>query len=410
MGKRLIVIGAGPMGLYAAFLAARRNLDVTVLERDRIGASLLGWGPTRLFSPLSMNAPAAVLQALPGLPAGDALLTGPEMVERVLLPLSRHPLLYDRVKTGRRVLAIGRAGMRRLDFAGHPVRQEKPFRLLVEDDAGERMMEADFVFDAGGSTTPGAAGAGGMPAVGERAVEGRILRSLGSLEAFLADAPRGRLLLIGHGHSAAQAMVLLSAAVHSRGNLQVTWAFRSRHRRPIPEVAEDPLPARAAVAAAANDLAAAPPPGLEVRRGVSLSALERITGSGRSEARSRDRSGERSGEGSGNRSGERLEAAFTAGPSLEVDTVAAFTGYRPDLTYLSELALDLSPVSEGTRRLHAVLAGASDCLSVPAPQAADLDSGEAGLFLIGAKSYGRSNAFLLRDGIRHVESILGRIA
>jgi len=385
MGKRLIVIGAGPMGLYAAFLAARRNLDVTVLERDRIGASLLGWGPTRLFSPLSMNAPAAVLEALPGLPSEDALLTGPEMVERVLLPLSRHPLLYDRVKTGRRVLAMGRAGMRRLDFAGHPVRQEKPFRILVEDDVGERILEADLVFDSGGSALPCAAGAGGMPAVGERAAEGRILRSLGSLEAFLADAPEGRVLLIGHGHSAARAIVLLSGAARSQGNLQVTWAFRSRHRRPIPETAGDPLPARAADVAAANDLAAAPPPGLEVRRGVSLSALERVTGN-------------------------RLRAAFTAGPSLEVDTVAAFTGYRPDLSYLGELALDLSPVSEGTRRLHAVLAGASDCLSVPAPQGADLDSGEPGFFLIGAKSFGRSNAFLLRDGIRHVELILDRLA
>lgn len=390
MGKRLIVIGAGPMGLYAAFLAARRHLDVTVLERDRIGASLLGWGPARLFSPLSMNAPAAVLEALPGLPAGDALLTGPEMVERVLLPLSRHPLLYDRVKTGRRVLAMGRAGMRRLDFAGHPVRQEKAFRLLVEEDAGERMLEADFVFDAGGSALPCAAGAGGIPAAGERAAEGRILRSLGSLEAFLADAPKGRVLLIGHGHSAAQALALLSAASRSVGNLHVTWAFRSRHLRPVPETAGDPLPARAALVAAANRLAAAPPPGLEVRRGVSLAALERLIGP--------------------DRSGERLKAVFTAGPSLEVDTVVAFTGSRPDLSYLGEMTLDLSPVSEGTRRLYGVLAGASDCLSVPAPQAGDLDSGEPGFFLIGAKSYGRSNAFLLRDGIRHVEMILDRLA
>lgn len=405
MGKRLIVIGAGPMGLYAAFLAARRNLDVTVLERDRIGSSLMGWGPARFFSPLSMNAPAEVLEALPGLPPGDALLSGPEMMERVLVPLSRHPLLYDRVKTRRRVLSIGRAGMRRLDFAGHPVRQEKPYRLLVEDGDGERILEADYVFDAGGCPLHCAAGAGGMPAVGERAAEsrtaggrgsegrapdgraeGRILRSLGALEAFLAEESPGRALLIGHGHSAAHAAVLLAGASRSRGNLQVTWAFRSRLRRPVPEAAGDPLPSRAAVVAAANGLAAAPPPGLEVRRGVSLAALERPAAS------------------------ERWRAAFTSGPSVEVDAVAAFTGYRPDLSYLGELALDLSPASEGTRRLQAVLAGASDCLSVPAPRGEDLESGEAGFFLIGAKSYGRSNAFLLRDGIRHVEMILGRLA
>ena len=88
------------------------------------------------------------------------------------------------------------------------------------------------------------------------------------------------------------------------------------------------------------------------------------------------------------------------------DIVAALTGSRPDLAFLSELALDLSPATEGAGRLQRVLGGAADCLSVPRPAPADLASGEPGFHLIGAKAYGRSPAFLLRDGLAHVEMIL----
>ncbi|MCU1280751.1 MAG: putative bacillithiol system oxidoreductase, YpdA family, partial [bacterium] len=74
--KRVIVIGAGPMGLEAALLAGARGFDVTVLEGGDVGESLRRWGPTRTFSPLSMNvSPRA--RALVGGVADDALLTGP---------------------------------------------------------------------------------------------------------------------------------------------------------------------------------------------------------------------------------------------------------------------------------------------------------------------------------------------
>lgn len=370
------------MGLYAAFLAARRGLDVTVLERDRVGSSLLGWGSVRLFSPLEMNIPAAVGEALPELPAAEALLTGPEMVERVLLPLARHPSLYDRVLTRRRVRSLGRAGLGRKDFPGHPVRHEKPFRLVVEGPEEEQVLEAEYVFDATGAPLPCALGAGGLPVPGERAAEGRFLRGLGDLDAYLDNFHGGGILLVGHGHSAAHALARLQAA--SGRDISVTWCFRSRNLRPVRDVADDVLPARAAAVRAANALAAAPPSFLDLRRGSSVTSFAR--------------------------SGSRLAVAFSSGSSVEVDAVAAFTGYRPDLEPLSELALDLSPATEGTRKLHAVLCGAKDCLSVPMPKTADLESGEPGFWLIGAKSYGRANTFLLRDGIRHVEMILDQIA
>lgn len=383
------------MGLFAAFAAARRGLEVTVLERDRIGESLLSWGSARFFSPLDMNLPAGAREMVPGLPPGNALLTGPEMVERVLLPLSRIPLLDGRIRARHRVFAIARAGLSREDFAGHPLRQEKPFRLLVEGSTsegvaapgaaanGEYVLEADLVFDATGVyNLANGFGSGGLPALGERASGARIFRRLGDLEDWLDTFRTGRILLVGHGHSAAHALLSMREAAARHPGIAVTWAFRSRNLRPFRETPDDPLPGRAAVASAANALAAAPPPFLDLRRAASVASL--------------------------GRSGSRLRVGFStaSAQALEVDAVAAFTGYHPDLSFLSELALDLSPATQGARRLHAVLNGAVDCLSVPMPVPADLDSGEAGFYLLGAKSYGRSGAFLLRDGIRHLEMIL----
>src|SRR2546427_9479966 len=95
--KRVIVIGAGPMGIEAAILCTARGFDVTVLEQAEVGDSLRRWGATRCFSPFAMNASARA-RALLGAaaPADDALLTGPEVAERVLLPLAHSPSLAGR--------------------------------------------------------------------------------------------------------------------------------------------------------------------------------------------------------------------------------------------------------------------------------------------------------------------------
>jgi hypothetical protein len=401
--KRLVVLGAGPMGLYAAMAGALRGLDVTVLERDRIGAALLTWGGTRFFSPLAMNVPEGLRKILPDLPPDDALLTGPEMVERVLVPLSKSPLLYDKVRLRHRVVSVGRAGLSRKDYSGHPIRHERAFRVLVEAAQGaagigeikspmEYTMDADIVLDATGSygLTNGF-GSGGLPVSGEKAAEGRIFRRLGDLEAYLGTRSGGRILLVGHGHSAAHALLSLQESLEAsletasrNKGVTVTWSFRSRNQRPFRETAGDPLPERHRILSAANALAASPPGFLDVRRASAVASLEK--------------------------KGDGLLARFASGGApaapVEIDAVAAFTGYRPDLLPLAELALDLSPVTEGTRGLHAALSGATDCLSLPAIAPKDLASGEPGFHLIGAKSYGRANTFLLRDGIRQVEMIL----
>jgi len=96
--KRVVVVGAGPIGLAAALGARKRGFEVTVLEAGEIGASLRQWGSTRFFTPLRMN--------FPGLD-GDDLLTGPEFVERALLHRGGVPLHeeVEQLRVGLRHLA-----------------------------------------------------------------------------------------------------------------------------------------------------------------------------------------------------------------------------------------------------------------------------------------------------------------
>ena len=102
----------------------------------------------------------------------------------------------------------------------------------------------------------------------------------------------------------------------------------------------------------------------------------------------------------------RLDVALTSGGSGVFDAIVGLTGYRPDLSFLSELALEIAPASEGAARLARALGNATDCLSAPDVAARDLQSGEPGFHLIGSKSYGRLPTFLLQTGIGQASTIV----
>ena len=381
--KTLVVVGAGPMGLEAAIGALDRGFDVTVLEKGRVGENFRRYGSTRLFSPFAMNVSARARELLgPAAPAAHALLTGEEMADRVLEPLAATPMLSGRIRTGHTVTAIGRARMTRRDMPGHPLRAERPFRILVETPRGEDVIEADVVLDASGVyDRPAAVGVGGIPARGERGLDGALIQRLGELQSALGGLAGRDVLLVGHGHSAAGALAAMAALPDPP---RIHWATRSPNRRPCVEVAGDPLPERARVTANANRLASDPPSFLTVERRAGVEAFERRGG--------------------------RVAVTLSGGSERVCDAVLGFTGYRPDLSFLSELALDVSPATEGPTGVARALAGVTDCLAVPRVRPADLDSGEPGFHFVGAKSYGRLPTFLLRNGLEQLETILDRVA
>lgn len=379
---RVLVIGAGPMGIAAAIGAADRGAEVTVLERGEVGASLRTWGATRFFSPLHMNVSARMRELLgDDMPEPEALLTGAEYVDRVLLPLVDRKPLRGRVLTGRTVIAVGRRGLTRGDYASHPLRAERPFRVLSDNDEA---YDAEIVLDAsGGLIVPRPIGFGGLPPRGESQLARRPIRTLGELQSRVDELRGKRVLMIGDGHSAANAIGFLAALAEEAPSTRVVWITRAANRRPCEEVPNDPLPERAAVVDFANALAANPPAFLRVERRAMIEHVAQNNG--------------------------HVVVALTGNRVVEADAIAAFTGYRPDAQFLSELTVETSPVTEGGARLYRAISSITDCLSVPTVKPEDLQSGEPGFYFIGSRAYGRSNGFLLRTGLSQLETILAQL-
>jgi hypothetical protein len=176
---------------------------------------------------------------------------------------------------------------------------------------------------------------------------------------------------------------VLDGLAREHPGTRLTWAVRSAHARPCVEAADDPLPERQRVVAHANLLAERPPPHLAVVRRASVEALVETDGA--------------------------LAVSLTGERRVEVDHIVSLTGYRPDLSALGELGLEISPRTEGPAGLDRAICSITDCLSVPSVRAEDLGSGEPGFFFAGHKSYGRVRTFLLATGYAQLAMILEQL-
>lgn len=366
MTMKLVVIGAGPIGLAAALGGVKRNFDVTVLEREDVGASLRRWGSTKFFSPLAMNVAPGTTERI-ALPAPDALLTGSEFADQVLVPLSN---TLPGIQLGHSVVSISRTGLSRGELVGHPVRAERSFRIVVDTPHGETELEADALIDASGVGLPIP-----LTARGERAASARIITTLGDLIARRGELAGRKVLLVGHGHSAANAIHVL-AGLAAESPTTVVWATRAPNLRPCVEVASDPLPERHKIVSGANALAARPPAWLRVERRARVEAIDASS------------------------------VQLSGGRTVDADIIVSLCGYRPDLSIVSELALDIAPSSEGAGGIARKLANVTDCLAIPQLAPSDLASGEPRFHLAGAKSYGRARTFLLQTGYAQLETML----
>jgi len=96
---------------------------------------------------------------------------------------------------------------------------------------------------------------------------------------------------------------------------------------------------------------------------------------------------------------------------LVVDEVVAATGFRPDLELLGELRLDLDDRVEAPRALAPLIdPNVHSCGSVPPHGVDELSHPDAGVYVVGMKSYGRAPTFLLRTGYEQVRSVVAGLA
>ena len=96
---------------------------------------------------------------------------------------------------------------------------------------------------------------------------------------------------------------------------------------------------------------------------------------------------------------------------IEADEIIAATGFRPDLSLLGELRLDLDDRVEAARALAPLIdPNVHSCGSVPPHGVDELSHPDEGVYMVGMKSYGRAPTFLLRTGYEQVRSVVAALA
>jgi hypothetical protein len=93
------------------------------------------------------------------------------------------------------------------------------------------------------------------------------------------------------------------------------------------------------------------------------------------------------------------------------DHVVVLTGFRPDVSFLSEMRLELDPVLEAPAQLATQIdPNVHSCGSVKPHGFAELAQPESNLYLVGMKSYGRAPTFLAMTGYEQVRSVAAALA
>lgn len=369
---RVVVIGAGPVGLEAALVARRLGWPTRVFEMaDAPAAAVRGWAHLTLFTPFGhLRTPqgvAAIRAQTPGHPLpepGDAV-TGQRMLEAYWLPLGTLELLKPVLSLQTRVLLVGRSGLLRDD----PIdarRSAAPFRLLVQGpDNVQRSEEADIVLDCSGVLShPNWLGDGGIPAAGEIAARPQFVHGTPDILGSARKRFAGRaVLLVGGGPSAATNAVALAELAESEPATWVTWAARGSRTAPLPRVPGDPLRDRDKLAVRANALATRRDGNLEFHAGTRIDTIQ---------SHGPDKG---------------FTVTATAGGdrvTWDVEQILANAGYRGNEELSRELRVGVARPPEWT-------------------------TDEPGFFRLGAKSFGRDGGFLLREGFAQVRACFAKL-
>ncbi|WP_207460577.1 FAD-dependent oxidoreductase [Azospirillum sp. SYSU D00513] len=391
-GLPVAVIGAGPVGLAAAAHLARRGLTALLFERGpSVGHALRGWSHVRVFTPWRyiIDAAATALLADTGwrAPDAEALPTGGEIASRYLEPLAAHPAIAPHLRLEAEVLSITREGLDKASSAG---RERAPFLIRWRDAEGHtRTDRAHAVIDASGTWfQPNPMGTDGLPVEGEAELSGRIAYGIpdvtGGDRAGYAGA---RVLVVGAGHSAINAVLDLMRLREEEAETRIVWALRhDRVGKLLGGGLNDQLPERGAL-------------GLAAKRAIEEGRLPVLAPFAARRLAPAD-------------GAIHVEGRLAGRPhALEADRIIVATGFRPDLGMLRELRLALDPALEAPPALAPLIdPNLHSCGTVPPHGAAELSHPEPGFYIAGSKSYGRAPTFLMATGYEQVRSIAAEIS
>ncbi|AVP96247.1 flavoprotein [Ahniella affigens] len=384
----VVVIGAGPVGLAAAAHLHARRMPVLVLEAGAsVGAGMLQWAQVRMFSPWQFNIDreARILLAAQGWegPNPDTFPTGAEVVQHYLRPLAATPALSGTIRLNSRVLAVSRV---QHDLMKNAERDTSPFLIRYQNADGEHEILAQAVIDASGTVEqPNPLGAAGLLALGERALQAEIAYGMPDVLGEQRTRYAGkRVLVVGSGHSAFNVLNDLAVLAADAPKMQIHWAIRrSDLRRVLGGGEHDQLQERGRL-------------GLKIKQLLDRGVLVLHPGFHLQRLARTDQG----------------IVAFSNHQALPaVDEIIGCTGFRPNLSLLSELRLDLDPGTQSPRALAPLIdPNLHSCGSVRPHGAEELKHPDAGVYVVGMKSYGRAPTFLLLTGYEQVRSVVAAIA
>ncbi|WP_329453877.1 NAD(P)-binding domain-containing protein [Streptomyces sp. NBC_01497] len=388
----VVVIGAGPTGLAAASRLVQRGLSPLVLEQGPAAAhAVRDWQHVRLFSTWAeLTDPAAEKLLAPtgwSKPDPATYPTGGDWTALYLQPLAN--ALGDAVRYGARVTGVSRLGRDRIVDTERDA-QPLTVHYALPDGREERILARQVIDASGTWSLPSPAGGNGLPALGEHAAAERIAYRVPDLKdpAVRARYTGKHTAVIGSGASAFTTLAALAdlAQADDGAGTHALWVLRRGiSGSTFGGGSADQLPARGAL-------------GLAAKAAVEQGHADAVTGF-RTDAIEPGSDGRLVLVGD---DGQRLDA---------VDEAIVLTGLRPDLSFLTELRLALD------ERLQAPVALAPlidpnqhSCGTVYPHGHRELSHPEAGVYLVGMKSYGRAPTFLAMTGYEQVRSVVAAIA
>jgi thioredoxin reductase len=389
--RTVAIIGAGPVGLAAAAHVLERGMTPIVLESGPEPAhAVRQWQHVQLFSPWEYNVDNAAGRLLSSTgwnsPDPHVYPTGAELLERYLDPLAGQTILKDVIRTASRVTAVSRVGFDKAKTRG---REKAPFEIRYQNGKGPETLRADAVIDASGTwASPNPAGANGLPAIGERDAQAKISHAMPDVLGKDRTRFAGKTVaVLGAGHSAIGTLTDLTTLARQVPGTNVIWLLRGNDpAKAFGGGANDKLVARGELGAHFAVLVASGQ--VKVEAEFLVTAITLVHG------RLRVASG-----------------SACCGRHVVIDELIVATGFRPDLSFLSEVRLRLDPAIEAPVALAPLIdPNEHSCGTVRPHGARELVQDDADLYLAGIKSYGRAPTFLMITGYEQVRSIAADIA
>ena len=386
------IIGGGPVGLSAvAHLLERGETPILFEAGDSIGANLRDWAHVRMFSPWQYVVDKASVRLLEkhgwDMPPADGLPTGGELREHYLLPFTDLPEIAPHIHLNARVVAISRSRADKMKSAN---RKNSPFVLhVVYADGHEAHIQARAVIDASGTwSTPNPLGGNGLPAIGEKRHSDKIVYGIPDVNGeHLARYADKRVMVVGNGHSATNALLELGKLRQTHPDTEIFWVLRSANvARSFGGGTNDELSARGQL-------------GERLKASVDAGMFHIVAPFFITEI------------------ADGADGVLVIGKNgddtemVTVDEIICTTGARPNLDMLRELRLDIDNALESVSALAPMIdPNLHSCGTVPPHGEAELRHPEPDFYIVGMKSYGRAPTFLLLTGYEQVRSVVAMLA